>query len=111
MQKDNQKSCFYSVFRIETGFYLRLFLLHLVFKTLFVKLGVEGVEVFAVELVGEDAKVLAEALIVYNLALTQEADSVLDVGVITEAQDVVVCRPSFLFRRQILVEVGYGVAL
>ena len=73
-----------------------LFLLHLAFKTLLVKLGVEGIEVLFVELVGEDSEVLAEALIVHNLALTQEADSVLDVGVVSEAKDVVVGCSGFL---------------
>ena len=70
--------------------------LHTVVKALFVKFGVEGVEVLFIELVGEQAQIFAETLIVNNLTLTQKAYSVLDVVVVAEAQNVVVGRAGFL---------------
>ncbi len=76
---------------------LELFLLHLVFEALFIKLGVKGVEVLFIKLVGENSEVLAEALIVYYLALSEKAYNVLDVGVIRKAQDVVISRARLLF--------------
>ena len=56
----------------------------MIFKTFFVKLGVEGVEVLFVEPVGEDSKILAEALIMHDLAFSEEAYSVLYVGIVAE---------------------------
>ena len=79
-------------------FVLDLFLLHPVFKAIFIKARVERVEVLFVELVGEDSQVLAEALIVHYLALTQEANRVLDVGIVRKPENVVVSRAGFLFR-------------
>ena len=37
-----------------------------------------------------DAKAIAEALIVYDLALSQEAKRVFDVGIVDKAQEIVV---------------------
>ena len=68
----------------------------MIFKTLFVKLGVEGVEILFVEPVGENSKILAEALIMHDLAFSEEAYSVLYVGIVTEPQNVVVGRPRLL---------------
>ena len=76
------------------------------FETFDVKARVEGIEILAVELVGQQSQVFAEALIVYDLARSQEANRVDDVGIVAEAQDVVICRPRFLFRPEILVEIG-----
>lgn len=77
--------------------FIELSFLHLIFKALFIKLGVKGVEVLFIKLVGEDSEVLAEALIVHNLTLSEKAYNVLDVGVIRKAQDVVISRARLLF--------------
>ena len=89
---------------------LELFFLHLVFKALFVKAWVEGVEVFAVELVGEYTKVLAEALVMHNLALSEESYRVLNIVVVAESENVVVGRARFLLSRKVFVKVGNRVA-
>ena len=65
-------------------------------EAFFVKRRVERVEVLFVQLVGQQTKVLAEALIVDDLALPQEAYSVAHVVVIAEAEDVVVGRSGLL---------------
>ena len=69
-------------------FLKELFLLHLIFKALFVKLGVKGIEVLFLELVGKNTKVLAEALVMHNLTLSEEADSVLDVRIVSASMDM-----------------------
>lgn len=70
-------------------------------KAIFVVARVEGVEVLAVELIGQQSQVLAEALVVYDLARPEEADRVDDVGIITEAQDIVVSGARLLLPRSI----------
>ena len=55
-----------------------------------VKGGIEGVKIFAVEIILCDAQRVAEALEVHQLALAQEFDGVAHVGVVDQAQDVVV---------------------
>lgn len=62
-----------------------------------VKLGVEGVEILGIELVGCQAQPFTEALVVNDLALTQEADGIPHIGVVAEAQDVIVSGARFLF--------------
>jgi hypothetical protein len=64
---------------------------------LHIELGIEGVEVLAVELVESVPQSFAEALIVHHFPLPEEADSVLDVGIVGQAQDVVVGGAGFLF--------------
>ena len=71
-------------------------IISVLFEALFVETRVEGVEIPAVELVGHQAEVLAEALIVHDLARSQESYRVDDVWVVAESQDVVVGRPRFL---------------
>ena len=73
--------------------------------------GIDGVHVLQVELLGGDAQGLAEALVVDDLPLAQEADDVADVGVVAQAQDVVVGDAGLLLGGHILGEVGENVAL
>ena len=61
-----------------------------------VKFGVEGVEILFIEPIGQQPQVLAEALVVHHLALTQEADRVLHVIVVRQTQDVVIRRARLL---------------
>ena len=62
-----------------------------------VKAGVIGVEILVVQVVLDHAHTFPEALEVDDLALTKEADGITDVGVIAEAQDVVVGGAGLLF--------------
>ena len=48
----------------------------------------------------------AKPLEVDDLPLPQEADDVVYVGIIAKTQDVIVCDAGFLFRSQILCQVG-----
>ena len=66
------------------------------FSGLLIEGGVEGVEVFGVQFVLDDAGGLAEALVVDDLPLPEELDDVPDVGVVYQAEDVVVAHAGFL---------------
>ena len=54
---------------------------------------------------------LAEALVVDYLALAEEPDNVVYVGVIAKTQDIVVGDSCLLLCCKILVEVGEGISL
>ena len=75
-----------------------------------VKGRVKGVEVAGVDLILGDADSLAEPLEMDQLPFPQEADGVLDVGVVDQPEDVVVGKPRLLFRRHVFMQVGEGVA-
>ena len=78
---------------------------------LFVKRGVICVVVLAVKPFAGLVQGFCEALVVHKLALAQEADDVLDVGIIGKTQDIVVGGARLLLGSQVLIEVGDGVAL
>lgn len=59
-------------------------------SSLFVESGINCVYVFLVKLLRGYAEGFTEALVVDDLALAQEADDVADVGVVAEAEDVVI---------------------
>ena len=63
-----------------------------------VKTGVEGIEIAFVQLVGCNTKRLAKPLIMYDLAHAQELDGLLYIGIVAEAQDVVVGGAGLLLR-------------
>ena len=77
---------------------------------LLIESGVEGVVVPGVEVFLHGAQGVAEALEVHDFAFAEEANDVFDVGVVDQAQDVVVGQAGLLFGRQILVQVGQGIA-
>ena len=77
-------------------FCVRLFSLLLLFETAGVKARVKGVEILAVEPVGQQPQVLAEPLIVNDFARTQKADRVLDVVVVGEPENIIVGGAGFL---------------
>lgn len=52
---------------------------------LLIEARIEGVEIFAVELILCIAQGFAEALIVYNLALAKEFDNIFDIGIVRKA--------------------------
>ena len=61
-----------------------------------VKGRVEGVEVFGIQLVGEDAEALAKALKMNDFPFPQEFDGIAHIRIIREAEDVVIGHPGFL---------------
>ena len=62
-----------------------------------IKRRVHGIEVRAVHLFKRKPDPLTEALIVYDLALSQESDNVVYVGVVAQTQDVVLGHSGLLF--------------
>jgi len=95
---------------VHSALFYRLIKL-IIFKTLFIERRVEGVEVPAVELVGHQAQILSEALVVHDLARSEETYRVDDVRIVAEAQDVIVCGSRFLFGSHRFMKVGDRVAL
>ncbi len=73
--------------------------------------GVDGVEVGRARVVGDVAQGLAEALIVHDLPFAQEAQGREHVGVVNQADEVVVGGARLLLRGHILVQVRDGIAL
>ena len=63
---------------------------------LFVEGRVHEVHVFLIQLVAGQAQPLAEALEVDHFPGPQEADGIIDIRVIGQAENVVVCRAGFL---------------
>ena len=58
---------------------------------------IEGVEVFLVQLILGNAQAFAEALVVDDLALTQELDGLADIGIVDQPQDIVISSACLLF--------------
>ena len=81
------------------------------FLPLLVKAGIKCVIIFAVEFGGRQVQPLSETLIVYDFPLAEKFQRVPDVGVVDQAEQVVVCDPRLLFGGHILVQVGEQVAL
>lgn len=74
-------------------------LLFVLFEALFIKRRIEGVEVLAVELIGHQSEILAKPLIVNDLARSQEPYRVDNVGIVAEAQDIVIGGTSLLLSK------------
>ena len=66
------------------------------FFTLQIDGGIHAVDISLVQLPAQKLDGLAEPLEVYDLPLPQELDDVVDVGIVTEPQDVVVGYPCLL---------------
>ena len=71
---------------------------------LFVKFGIESIEVAAVKLILYDPQAFAESLVMYDLTLSQEADRIAHLRVFDQTEDIVVGRPGFLLSGQVLAE-------
>jgi len=69
----------------------------------FVKAGVPAVEVLFVCFVLCNSKCFAKALIVYDLTLTKEADSIADIGIIDQTENVIVRHPCFLLSCYVII--------
>lgn len=80
-------------------------------SSLSVESGINCVYVFLVKLLRGYAEGFTEALVVDDLALAQEADDVADVGVVAEAEDVVIGNAGLLLGGHVLGQVCYDVAL
>lgn len=64
-----------------------------------------------VEFLLDYAQGFAEALEVDHFALPEETQRIYDVRVVRHVDESFVCRPGFLFRREVFDEVGYRIAL
>ena len=76
---------------------MRLLFLFVSFSALLIERGVDCVKILAVKLFLSDSQSIAKALIVHDLTLTQVAQRVTHVGVIAQANEVVVGRARLLF--------------
>ena len=76
-----------------------------------VKAGIVSVEILVVQVVLDHPHTFPKALEVDDLALTKEADGITDVGVIAEAQDVVVGGAGLLFSGHIFMQICDHIAL
>ena len=68
----------------------------LLFVAALVKRGIDRVEILAVELFLSDSQGIAKALIVHDLALTQVAQRITHVGIVAQADEIVVGRTRLL---------------
>lgn len=82
--------------RLTGGSDCLIFGLRLLAELLHVEFRIDCVEVFGVKVILNDSQPFAEALIVHDFALTQEADWVQDIRVVAETDDVIVGRAGFL---------------
>ena len=74
-----------------------------------VELRIERIEVFRIQMVRNNPQPFAEPLIMHDFALTEEFDGIPDIGIVAEAQDIVVRGPRFLFCCHVFVNIGNGV--
>ena len=81
------------------------------FLAILIKAGVASVEVFRVQIILSYSHSVAKALEVNYLALTQELDDVVNVGVVGKTENIVIGRASLLLSRQVLVKVGEDISL
>lgn len=80
-------------------------------ETRFVEARIKSVEILAVQPIGQEPQVFAEALVVDDFARSEEADRVDDVGIVTKAQDVIIGGTRLLLCRETLVQIGDGITL
>lgn len=76
----------------------------------FVERRVERVEVAAVQSVLQYAQTFAESLVMNKLSFAQEFDRVAHVGIVREAENVIVGQTRFLLCREVFRQVCYRVA-
>lgn len=76
----------------------------------FVKRRVAGVEILAVELIGDESQALAKSLEVDDFSCTKEFDNIAYVGVIRKAEDIVVGLSRLLLCGKVFVKVGKRIA-
>ena len=87
---------------------MRLFFL---FAARLIELRIEGVKILLVKTVCQQSQAFAETLIMHDLAFSEEADDVLHIIIIAEAQDIVISGTRLLFRCKILMQIRDRVAL
>ena len=77
----------------------------------FVERGVAGVEVLFVHSVLRDPERVAEPLEMDDLALPQEFQRIADVGIVDQAEQVVVGDPRFLLGKKVKKKFGGGIRM
>ena len=76
-----------------------------------VKGRVAGIEVLRIKMILRDAEGIPKPLIMHDLTLPEELDGLADIGIVAEAEDVVVGDAGLLLGRQILMEISEDVPL
>ena len=80
-------------------------------SAMLIKGGIAGVEVFGIELFLRETSDFAETLKMDDFPFPQIADRVDYIGVIGEAEDIVIGCAGFLFRCHIFCQIGKCIAL
>ena len=75
-----------------------------------VECGIERIEVPAVQFFLDDPKAFSEPLIVHDLAFSQKADGIADLGIFYKPEDIVISGAGLLFCCHIFMEICDGVA-
>ncbi len=76
-----------------------------------VETGVEGIEILGIQMILCNAQGFSEALVVDDLAGTQELDGFADIRLLNQTQDIVVGGTGFLLRSHIFVQIGDDIPL
>ena len=80
-------------------------------SAVFVERRIAGVEVLGIEIILGYAECFTKALEMDYLAFTQEADRVAYIGVVCEADYIVIGRACLLFGSHVFVQIGDDIAL
>ena len=64
---------------------------------IFIKLRIECIEVFAVQVFLHDPKIFTESLVMHDFTLTQETNRITDFRIFYKPENVIVSRTGFLF--------------
>ena len=76
-----------------------------------VERGVEGIEIFGVQVIQYQPQAFAKPLIVDDFPRPQKADGILYIGIIHQTEDIVIGGTGFLFSSHIFMKIGDGVTL
>lgn len=75
----------------------------------FIKGRVEGIVIFRVKGIQNTAERFAKPLVMHDFSGAKELDHIADIGVVGQAENVVIGQTGFLFRSKVLVEVCDGI--
>ena len=80
-------------------------------RILFIKRRIDRVEIFRIQIILSYPESLGESLIMNHLTCPEEFDRIANIGIIYKTKQIVIGRTRLLLCRQILVKIGYYIAL
>ena len=72
---------------------------------IFIKLRIECIEVFAVQVFLHDPKIFTESLVMHDFTLTQETNRITDFRIFYKPENVIVSRTGFLFCSEVFMKI------